>query len=139
MHPARRQVRVALWGLALGLLGGCATQELAPIEQKSPHSQTPSRPPVKASRGGPTTDQPPALYTVVAGDTLYGIAWRFGLDARDIGRWNRLDDFNRIIVGQKLKLRGPDTAAALRAAETDRFLARDLHGVAATRELGERF
>lgn len=98
-------------GILLALLGGCATQELAPIEQKSPQVATPTAPSVRKPTPGPSTDRPPAVYTVVAGDTLYGIAWRFGLDARDIGRWNRLDDVDRIFVGQRLKLRGSEPVA----------------------------
>ncbi len=93
----------------LALLGACAEQELAPIEQKSTsRSASATRP--QAPRSS-QTDAPAGAYRVVAGDTLYGIAWRFNLDARDIGRWNNLDDFNRIFVGQTLKLRGPERQA----------------------------
>ncbi len=128
MRAGRRQSGATLWVLTLGLLGGCATQELAPIEQKTPQSQIPSRSPASTLRSGPTTDRPPAVYTVVAGDTLYAIAWRFGLDARDIGRWNRLDDFNRIIVGQKLKLRGAEPVPAARPLERESGLASPQRG-----------
>lgn len=87
------------------LLGGCAGTNTAPIEQKS--FATPSAPSKlavpHAVAAAPTT--PPSVYRVVAGDTLYSIAWRYGLDARDIGRWNKLDNFNRILVGQSLVLR----------------------------------
>ena len=112
----RAQIRPALAGGAiLALLGGCASQELAPIEQKSPQVTAAAPPGPRKPSPGPSTDQPPAVYTVVAGDTLYGIAWRFGLDARDIGRWNRLDDVDRIFVGQRLKLRGREPVAPPRA------------------------
>lgn len=45
------------------------------------------------------------------GDTLFGIARRFGLDHRDIARWNRLGDGTLIYPGQRLQLR-PGAAPA---------------------------
>lgn len=44
-------------------------------------------------------------YTVRAGDTLYSIAWRHGLDYRELARWNRLPGDYRIFPGQVLRLR----------------------------------
>jgi len=49
--------------------------------------------------------QPPpvsGLYTVRKGDTLYSIAWSFGLDYRHLARVNKLKSPNRIFPGQKL-------------------------------------
>jgi lipoprotein NlpD len=43
---------------------------------------------------------------VRTGDTLYSIAWKFGLDHRDIARWNRLGDGSLIHPGQTLRLSG---------------------------------
>lgn len=40
------------------------------------------------------------------GDTLFAIARRFGLDHRDIARWNRLGDGELIYPGQRLRLSG---------------------------------
>lgn len=48
-------------------------------------------------------------YTVRAGDTLYAIAWHFGLDHRDLARWNALGSGDVIYPGQRLRLR-PGTA-----------------------------
>lgn len=48
--------------------------------------------------------EPPATYTVRRGDTLYSIAKRYGLDYRDIARWNGIGRDYRIYVGQKLRL-----------------------------------
>lgn len=55
----------------------------------------------------------PASYTVRAGDTLFGIATRFGLDHRDIARWNRLGDGSLIYPGQRLQLVPPGSSDAL--------------------------
>ncbi|MEM1261841.1 MAG: peptidoglycan DD-metalloendopeptidase family protein [Pseudomonadota bacterium] len=53
-------------------------------------------------------DQPqPGTYVVRRGDTLYNIAWRFGLDHRDLARWNGLGDGRFIVPGQRLNLSGP--------------------------------
>lgn len=48
------------------------------------------------------THYEPQGYIVRSGDTLYSIAWRHGLDHRDLARWNGLTDPNRIVVGQRL-------------------------------------
>jgi lipoprotein NlpD len=44
------------------------------------------------------------VYVVRPQDTLYSIAWRYGLDFRDLARWNRLGPDFRISVGQALTL-----------------------------------
>ncbi len=49
----------------------------------------------------------PDTYTVKRGDTLYSIAWRHGLDYRELARWNRLENQDLIHPGQVLTLRGP--------------------------------
>lgn len=46
----------------------------------------------------------PATYVVKRGDTLYSIAWRHGLDYRDVARWNGVGSDYRIDVGQVLVL-----------------------------------
>ena len=49
----------------------------------------------------------PDRYQVVWGDTLIAIAWRYGLDYRDIAAWNRLKSPDVIYAGQTLRLRPP--------------------------------
>ncbi len=44
------------------------------------------------------------VHVVRPGDTLYTIAWRYGLDYRSLARWNRLDNPDLIFVGQRLSL-----------------------------------
>lgn len=46
----------------------------------------------------------PALYVVKPQDTLYSIAWRNGVDFRDLARWNHIGPDFRIAVGQVLNL-----------------------------------
>jgi lipoprotein NlpD len=52
-------------------------------------------------------------YTVRSGDTLYSIAWRHGVDYRDLARWNKLPADYRIYPGQVLRL---GSSGATRAA-----------------------
>ena len=43
-------------------------------------------------------------HKVISGDTLYSIAWRYGLDYRDIARWNAISERYDIYPGQELRL-----------------------------------
>lgn len=53
--------------------------------------------------------QPPSRnitsHTVARGETLYSIAWRYGLDYRDLARANKIGTGYSIYPGQKLTLR----------------------------------
>jgi lipoprotein NlpD len=49
----------------------------------------------------------PDSYVVRSGDTLYAIAFRYGLDQRDLASWNDLRNPDQIIAGQRLALRPP--------------------------------
>lgn len=86
-------------GLALAL-AGCAAQqgESGPVQVRD----------LSAARA----DTRPAQYTVQAGDTLYGIAWRHDMDYRDLARLNRIGPPYRIEPGQTLALGGDGTGAA---------------------------
>lgn len=55
-------------------------------------------------------DWSPLDYTVVKGDTLYSIAWRYEMDYRDIASWNGISSPYAIFPGQRLRM-SPDTAA----------------------------
>jgi lipoprotein NlpD len=51
------------------------------------------------------------IYVVRPQDTLYSIAWRYGLDFRDLARWNNLGSDFRIKVGESL-IMTPGASAA---------------------------
>lgn len=51
----------------------------------------------------------PSVYEVQKGDSLFAIAWRYGLDMNRIQQVNKIVDPNRIFVGQKLKLKAADS------------------------------
>jgi lipoprotein NlpD len=50
------------------------------------------------------------VYVVRPQDTLYSIAWRYGLDFRDLARWNNIGSDFHIAVGQALILTPRPTA-----------------------------
>jgi lipoprotein NlpD len=50
-------------------------------------------------------------HRVRRGDTLYTIAWRYGLDYPDLARWNGIRYPYTIYPGQRLRLRGSASAA----------------------------
>lgn len=70
-----------------------------------------------AGCAGEAKRAPPPTYVVRAGDTLYSISWRHGLDYRDVARWNGIGTDYRIDVGQVLVLR-PAARTSARAAVT---------------------
>lgn len=59
------------------------------------------------------------VHIVQPGETLFGIAWRHGVDHRDLARWNRLDDPDFIHVGQRIRLT-PVASGAARSASGSR-------------------
>ena len=51
-------------------------------------------------------------HIVRKGETLYTIAWRYGRDAEQLARWNRLGDGSLIYPGQVLRLTPPSGSSA---------------------------
>lgn len=49
----------------------------------------------------------PDTHVVRPGETLYAIAFDYGLDYRDLAAWNRLGDGSLIYAGKRLRLTGP--------------------------------
>ena len=49
-------------------------------------------------------------YQVKQGDTLYSIAWRYGLDYKELASWNNIDANYTIHPGQRLRLLEPASA-----------------------------
>jgi lipoprotein NlpD len=96
--------RAILCMLCALAVAGCATTNNAPVVDRSTVVLTPaaSVPPVEAE------------HVVASGDTLYGIAFRHGLDYRRLAAWNAIAPPYLIRPGQRLRLgpppdaRGPD-------------------------------
>lgn len=91
--------------------------EVIPGPGKAAAAPEPAKPeptkPASAEKPALQTETPkkeatkPTEYVIAAGDTLTGIARRFGLAAALLATWNGLDDPNRIRIGQKLRLSEP--------------------------------
>ncbi|MGY6588539.1 MAG: peptidoglycan DD-metalloendopeptidase family protein [Wenzhouxiangella sp.] len=93
-------------------LAACAPWQPAPVEDRrdsagSAPSQTGSGP-ARQRAGGPV----PPFHEVGRGDTLYSIAFRYGLDWRSVAEWNRIQPPYTIRPGQELRLSAPPNAVA---------------------------
>ena len=91
IRSARCITSAALIGLVVALLGACSTTVV-----REPSASSAIR---KPSQG-----KPGATVRVQRGDTLYGIAFRNGVDVNDLARWNGLGAPYTIYPGQTLKL-----------------------------------
>jgi lipoprotein NlpD len=90
------------------LLSACGHSRVVKREGSRPERPASSTPaPV---RSAPRADRGDA-YLVRQGDTMYGIAFRHGLDYREVAAWNRIPAPYTIYPGQRLTLRGPRAAA----------------------------
>jgi murein DD-endopeptidase MepM/ murein hydrolase activator NlpD len=68
--------------------------------------------PIQAQAAGPT------IYVVQAGDTLFGIAKRYGVSVNDLATANGLLNPNLIYVGQQLKIPSQDETSPATPADT---------------------
>ncbi|MEM1188182.1 MAG: peptidoglycan DD-metalloendopeptidase family protein [Pseudomonadota bacterium] len=89
---AYRICRVLLCCTLLTVLPSCSNRPPAPIED----------------RGAGGTYRPEQRYTVLRGDTLYSISFRYGLDFRRLAAANRITAPYTIYPGQTLQLREAD-------------------------------
>ncbi|MEC3850843.1 LysM peptidoglycan-binding domain-containing protein [Paenarthrobacter ureafaciens] len=83
----------------------------APAAEPAPAAEVPAAAP--AAEPAPAPAAPagdPNLYTVVSGDTVGGIAARFGVDVNAMLAANGLSAYSIIVPGQVLKLTGPPIA-----------------------------
>ncbi|WP_223846273.1 peptidoglycan DD-metalloendopeptidase family protein [Wenzhouxiangella sp. AB-CW3] len=88
------------------VLAGCAPWAPAPVEDRSRGAEPPS-PPAQEER---VVTAPPPVYEVRRGDTLYSLAFRFGLDWRAVAEWNDIDAPYTIRPGQELRMTAPPAA-----------------------------
>ena len=85
------------------LLTGCAKPRVAPVADRT----------VGAA-------PPPASHTVRRGETLYSIAWQYGLDYREVAVWNGIGAPYTIYPGQQLAMRKPAQRAPKPVTATPR-------------------
>jgi len=97
--PMNSRVARAL-SLVVLLVAGCASTGPAPVEDLSVGG--PRHPP--ADRPAPRPPEEAGRYSVQRGDTLYSIAFRHGVDYRELAQWNGIAAPYTIYVGQELRL-----------------------------------
>lgn len=103
MAPGRFVILCCL--VLLTLLSGCSGHGRAPVEDRS---------------GRPGTPSQSGAYTVQRGDTLYSIAFRYGLDYRRVAAANGIAAPYTIYPGQRLYLREADTTVAVSSQSSAR-------------------
>ena len=95
-------VRLALLSLSLLALAACSSNPPAPVVDRS---------------GPPPRAEIPVdgLHRVHRGDTLHGIAFKYGLDWRDVAAWNNIRSPYTIFPDQIVRLRAPTGRQAARS------------------------
>ncbi|RMG27748.1 MAG: LysM peptidoglycan-binding domain-containing protein [Gammaproteobacteria bacterium] len=94
--PSRGVRRLLLALLGFLCLAGCTGGIRAPVGERLP--------PEAAAR-------PTGMHQVRPGESLFSIAWAYGLDYRALARWNGIPPPYRIHPGQRLRLTPPRTPA----------------------------
>jgi len=120
--------RLALALALIGLVAGCAnTRQPAPVEERAvstrpaqvalngaaavPGAAAASTPAAELPKPGAENAGKPGYYTVRPGDTLIRVGLETGQNARDIARWNSIDNPNALEVGQVLRVAPPGVDA----------------------------
>lgn len=97
-------VRLTILLLAGGLvLAGCRTdgQQRAVVVDASPAK---SKPVTKSKNRPASGDWRPEVHVVKKGDTLYSIAFNYGMDYRELAELNGIQNPDLILIGQEVRL-----------------------------------
>lgn len=91
-----------LLAAASWLLVACGTMRSSVVVEPAPGVAL--RPALTSATTTARTPIPGGMYTVLKGDTLYSIAFRNGVDFRDLAHWNQVAEPYTIWPGQRLRL-----------------------------------
>lgn len=100
------------------LLAGCGTMRSSVVVEPAAGAYSGVRHSTAVAVPPPRTPVPGGSYAVVQGDTLYSIAFRQGVDFRDLAQWNGIAAPYTIWPGQRLTLSPPARATAAPVAAT---------------------
>ncbi len=102
---SRGRISFIVMILSLGLIQSCSTG-YAPVTERSMGARQLGVPVSSSQRNNsrPAPLSNPGSYRVQRGDTLYSISWRYGLDYREVARWNGVNERFEIYPGQVLNL-----------------------------------
>ncbi len=101
--------RITVPVLVVAGMIGCGGMVKAPVESRTHGGDRPvivSRTTNPSEQVG-VPESAPAYYFVRDGDSLYTIAWRYGINYLDLVDWNNLRNPDLIYPGQRLALRPP--------------------------------
>jgi lipoprotein NlpD len=101
---------------ALLLIAGCASRAPAPVDERRSAAVAAPKPPAGQALSPVAPPASPAEHIVKRGDTLFSIALEYGVDYRELARWNRIDDPSKLKVGQVLRMTSPEAQPAALAA-----------------------
>lgn len=102
--------RIVTGLIVAAMMAGCASSgHRAPVVEHGAVSKKSSD---KSSAKSTDKDWRPRVHVVQKGDTLFAIAFNYGLDPRELAELNGIQDPNLIQVGQQIKL-FPSTASAV--------------------------
>lgn len=93
-------MKLIIAGLAMVLAGCASNGQRAPVVERGVAAKAP----VAKAAPESARDWRPRVHVVQKGDTLYAIAFNYGLDARELAEQNNIQDPNLIQVGQQINL-----------------------------------
>ena len=100
MNPHSRVIVIAVLA---AMLHGCASSTAkAPIDSRNNQKQGSSKSYSTAQKTAPSRSE---YHVVQSGDTLYSIAWRYGLNYRDLASINGIRSPYTIYKGQRLRVK----------------------------------
>lgn len=102
------------------LLAGCGTMRSSVVVEPAAGNAHPVYQHVGKAVAPARTPVPGGSYVVVRSDTLYSIAFRKGVDFRDLAQWNGIAPPYTIWPGQRLTLSPPKGAIAAQPAHASR-------------------
>jgi len=88
-------VLVLVCALMCAFVSSCSNSPLAPVTDLSIRSKNHQKPHAIPRNG---------VHIVQKGETLFSIAWRYGLDHKKIANFNKINPPSRIFPGQRLSL-----------------------------------
>ena len=104
---------IVKWCALLPLLAvaACASQRPAPVVDRSGRSPASATAPT----GAPTVSRSAkdGIYVAQRGDTLQNVAAAFGVDPKDLARWNGVPESDVLIPGQTLQVTPPASVATV--------------------------
>ena len=89
-------------------VSACSSNARAPVDNR--HKNPPAKQTASVSQAGQEKSNKATdgdYHVVLKGDTLYSIAWRYGLDYKDVASWNQISGKYVIYPGQFIRLK-PD-------------------------------